>query len=181
MESKAELRKAALTERKNLSSAQYHLLNQSLCNQLLEFIRFHDYSSVHVFLPIQKNNEPDFTSLFPQLWKDGVKIMVSKTNFRTKTMSHFWLESETTSTINELEIPEPIGAISANLSDAELIVVPLLLGDKLGNRIGYGGGFYDRLLPDFKGQTIGISLAPLVNELPTDDWDVPLNSILFPK
>ncbi len=180
MKSKESLRKTALAKRRALSSADYDRRNNSLCEQLNTLLGARNIQSVHFFLPIRKNNEPDLTSLFPELWESGVKIMVSKTNFETKDMTHYWLTPETTLVINNIGIPEPFEAESANLNDAELIIVPLLLGDKLGNRIGYGGGFYDRMLTSFKGQTIGVSLAPLVDKLPTEEWDIPLNSILFP-
>ena len=107
--------------------------------------------------------------------------MVSKTDFKTKYMTHYWLNQETQLETNSLGIPEPMNAEPADFKDAELILVPLLVGDKHGNRIGYGGGYYDQLLKDYKGHSLGLSLLPIVEEIDANPWDVPLDDILFPQ
>lgn len=179
MKSKAELRKMALSQRQALSRETYGRLNQSLCSQVLEHIESKNYQSIHFFLPIVKNNEPDFRPLFPLLWRDGRKIMVSKTHFKAKSLSHYWLEPTTRLIENSWGIPEPINADETSIDLSELIVVPLLLADLSGNRLGYGGGFYDKLLSEFSGTTLGVSLFPPVEMVPVDPWDVPLQQIFF--
>jgi 5-formyltetrahydrofolate cyclo-ligase len=61
-----------------------------------------------------------------------------------------------------------------------LVIVPLLLWDRRGHRLGYGGGYYDRTLAALpEAQTVGYSLAALeVEQLPTERWDVPLGAIV---
>lgn len=120
------------------------------------------------------------TSLFEGWWENKRRIMISKTDFQTKKMTHYWYTSETNIEINSWGIPEPIDAKLADFQNAELVIVPMLIGDKKGNRIGYGGGYYDSLLRGFEGHTVGLSLFPLVDRLTTDQWDVPLNVILIP-
>jgi 5-formyltetrahydrofolate cyclo-ligase len=66
-------------------------------------------------------------------------------------------------------------------SQVDLILVPAVACDVRGYRLGYGGGFYDRLLssPEWLTKpTIGIvfDLACL-NNLPTEPWDCPLKAI----
>lgn len=65
--------------------------------------------------------------------------------------------------------------------DVDLILVPAVACDQSGYRLGYGGGFYDRMLslPEWAAKpTIGIvfKLADLA-ELPVDNWDVKLHGI----
>jgi 5-formyltetrahydrofolate cyclo-ligase len=75
-------------------------------------------------------------------------------------------------------VREPAG--SAPLADPEVILLPLLLWDDAGNRLGYGGGYYDRTLeqrPD--ALPIGISLQDLrVDALPVEPWDRRLHAIV---
>lgn len=63
----------------------------------------------------------------------------------------------------------------------DLILVPMVAGDRLGYRLGYGGGFYDRLFSQSQWQSIpkvGITFeALLVDRLPHDPWDRPLDAI----
>jgi len=106
--------------------------------------------------------------------------MVPKTDLQSKQMTHSWHTHDTKLEINSWGIPEPVDAQSADFNDADLVIVPLLVGDKFGNRIGYGGGYYDNLLKGFRGHTVGLSLFTLVDSLAVDPWDVPLEVILVP-
>src|SRR5512135_1697254 len=56
-------------------------------------------------------------------------------------------------------IPEPEGpgATRADLKNIGLIIVPGAAFDEKGNRIGYGAGFYDKLLADHQGMTVAIA------------------------
>jgi 5-formyltetrahydrofolate cyclo-ligase len=70
----------------------------------------------------------------------------------------------------------PEGAPRAERGDVELIVVPALAVSATGHRLGYGGGFYDAMLPDFCPPAVGVVVAfdfQLVAELPTEPHDVP--------
>ena len=178
--SKTILRKQALLDRQTLPEEEYQKRNASLVNQLKAFVVKSDFKTIHTFLPIVKNREPDVTYLFGDWWNDGRRIMVSKTDFKSKEMHHYWLTSTTQLKTNSWGIPEPINAESANYHEADLIVVPMLLGNKQGDRVGYGGGYYDKLLEKFKGQSVGLSLLPLVDKLETESWDKPLDQIIFP-
>jgi 5-formyltetrahydrofolate cyclo-ligase len=66
------------------------------------------------------------------------------------------------------------------LRDPDLILVPTVACDRRGFRLGYGGGYYDRMLANLslKTRTIGIGLEQfLLDQLPIDDWDIPLDAI----
>ena len=179
MSNKAKLRKEAFEKRKSLDPELFMSLNESLIGQLLDFISSKNYQAIHFFLPIEKNNEPDFRKLFPVLWKEGRRIIVSKTHFKSKTLTHYWLEPSTMLVENSWGIPEPVDATQTSIENAELIVVPLLLADRSSHRIGYGGGFYDKLLADYHGNTVGVSLFPPIEKVPVEPWDIPLQKILF--
>lgn len=179
--SKSLLRKVALDYRRLLGSESFERRNEKLCLSLLEFVAKGSFRTIHVFLPIKKNNEPDVTSLLPQLRSEGVRIVTSKTNFREKTLSHFYLNEETQIVTNNWGIPEPIDADEIDFSMVDLVFVPLAVGDMNGNRIGYGGGFYDQLLKESSALKVGLSLTSLFDHIiQTEEWDVPLDRILTP-
>ena len=65
----------------------------------------------------------------------------------------------------------------------DLAIIPCLMADKGGYRLGYGGGFYDRLIPQLKSDCIKIVpvLSQLiVDELPVEEFDKPVDIIITP-
>lgn len=60
-----------------------------------------------------------------------------------------------------------------------VVLVPCLLCDRQGYRLGYGGGYYDRWLADLQGLTVCICPEErLVDELPREGFDVPVQLVL---
>ena len=82
---------------------------------------------------------------------------------------------------NVLGIPEPTsGTETYAAAKLDIVFLPLLGWDKHCQRLGMGGGYYDRALAGLKGPTL-IGLAHQVQEadrIPTDPWDVPLDLIV---
>jgi 5-formyltetrahydrofolate cyclo-ligase len=75
--------------------------------------------------------------------------------------------------------PSPDSA-EAGLEVLEAILVPGLTFDLKGFRVGYGKGFYDRLLADVEPRVLTIGISPdllIVEQLPADPWDVPVQFI----
>lgn len=61
----------------------------------------------------------------------------------------------------------------------DLILVPAVCYDRLGYRLGQGGGYYDRYLADYQGKTIGLCRVRLLQErLPREAHDVPVELVL---
>ncbi|OGN61278.1 MAG: 5-formyltetrahydrofolate cyclo-ligase [Chlamydiae bacterium RIFCSPHIGHO2_12_FULL_27_8] len=76
--------------------------------------------------------------------------------------------------------PNPIFCEEFSLEKIDCILVPGLVFDKNNNRLGYGKGFYDRLLKDSKATTIGIGyLEQFVDIVPSDPHDITLNHVLL--
>ena len=61
-----------------------------------------------------------------------------------------------------------------------MILVPGCVFDKFGYRLGYGVGFYDRLLPNCpRALLVGLAFSvQIVDLLPSEDWDYPVDFIL---
>lgn len=79
-------------------------------------------------------------------------------------------------------IPEPQGTSPVALDDIDLVIVPGAGFDERGNRIGYGAGFYDKLLPSFAGTTVALAFeSQIVPKVPSDVHDVPVRKIVTEK
>ena len=149
--------------------------------------RFTTSGTLHVFLPIARQNEVDTWPIIRQLWRDfpAVRIVVSVTDVTTNQLTHYPLTPDTTLTKNRWGIPEPTPTNEPTpTTDFDLVLVPLLAFDQRGHRVGYGKGFYDRFLsacrPDCR--KIGLSLFGPVSEI-TDvtPMDVRLDACLTPE
>lgn len=63
----------------------------------------------------------------------------------------------------------------------DIVIVPAVAFNKKGYRIGYGKGFYDRFLKDFKGLKVGVAYDfQIVDDLPVNEHDVPVDIIVTP-
>ena len=85
--------------------------------------------------------------------------------------------------INKYGIPEPV---SNKIVYPDILLVPLVAFDKKLNRIGYGGGFYDRYLKRLKKIkkiiTIGLAYSfQEVKKIPINDYDIKLDFIITEK
>lgn len=79
-------------------------------------------------------------------------------------------------------IPEPKPLTPAGLGDIDLMIVPGAAFDEQGNRLGYGAGFYDKLLPAFRGTTVALTFeAQIRKSLPAEKHDVPIKKIVTEK
>jgi len=79
-------------------------------------------------------------------------------------------------------IPEPDRGQSVAVKDIGLIIVPGAAFDERGNRLGYGAGFYDKLLPSFHKTTVALAFeVQILPEVPTDQHDVPVKKIVTEK
>ena len=67
-----------------------------------------------------------------------------------------------------------------NPRNLDLVVVPALMADKSGFRLGYGGGFYDRFLVENKTVKTILPIAKelIVEELPHEEFDIKIDEII---
>ncbi len=78
--------------------------------------------------------------------------------------------------VRRFGVSEPV---SGDEVEPDWILVPLLAWDLAGNRLGYGGGYYDRTLAQSRARTVGFALEGLrVDLVPTDEHDVRLQHVL---
>ena len=77
-------------------------------------------------------------------------------------------------------IPEPpVDAPEIIPADIDFLIVPCLSCDRAGNRLGRGGGYYDRFLRDCRGVSVAVCReAMLQDSVPMEPHDVPLSLVL---
>ena len=158
MVTKDELRKKYRNLRKELTEDVINNLSLDIANKLLS-LEIWNYEFYHVFLSIANLKEINTDFILSILSGKDKNIVISKSDFETRTLQNFLLTDGTKIKLNKYNIPEPIDGIEINNSKIEVVFVPLLACDKKGNRIGYGKGFYDTFLANCKPETLKIGLS----------------------
>jgi 5-formyltetrahydrofolate cyclo-ligase len=185
---KEEIRKEFLHKRKQLGEGPYFEMSQQLSDQF--FFYFHSKillaKNIHLFLPIEKNKEPNTNFLLKILYQrfKKLQVVVPKTNFDTSTLEHHKVEEGTIYQENKLGIQEPVNEAIIAENEIDLVLVPLLAFDIIGNRIGYGGGYYDRFLAQTRPDClkIGLSFFDPINELiEVENTDIKLDYCVTPQ
>ncbi len=185
---KTEFRKEYLSRRKTLSEDVYFELSQKLADQF--FFNFHAkllaINTLHTFLPIEKNREPNTNFILKILFQrfKKIKIVVPKTDFELNVLTHFEIDDQTLFKENKYEIPEPISVEKVEEKELDVVIVPLLVFDKNGHRIGYGGGFYDKFLAKTRPDCVKIGLSffePIENPIETEKTDIRLDFCITPN
>ncbi|WP_309572360.1 5-formyltetrahydrofolate cyclo-ligase [Deinococcus sp.] len=114
--------------------------------------------------------EPDVSTLAADF-----ELFTSRAQFRPtpRLTLHPWDSATEVSSFGALQPPRDAPLVALDSVDA--ILLPALAFDRRGLRLGYGGGFYDRLLPGFSGVTIGVVQSGLlVGTLPGEAHDCPV-------
>lgn len=155
---KKTIRKQYKELRQQLSEDAVEELSLQIANQIIS-LDIWDKTYFHLFLPIVEQKEVNTEYLLQVLAGRDKEIVVSKSDFEIREMTHFLLTDNTKIKKNEYNIPEPIDGLEVPVSKIEVVFVPLLAFDKMGNRVGYGKGFYDLFLSNCKPETLKIGLS----------------------
>lgn len=180
---KQVLRKKYKSLRQNLSENNIEDLSLAIANQVLK-LNIWDKDFYHIFLTIEEQKEINTDYILNILAGKDKNIVISKSNFKDYSMTHYLLTDNTKILKNKYNIPEPVDGIEIPSSQLEVVFIPLLAFDKTGHRIGYGKGFYDRFLANCKPETIkiGLSFFDVENEaFETSHDDIKLDYCVTPN
>jgi 5-formyltetrahydrofolate cyclo-ligase len=155
---KKELRAKYKALRNQLSENDLEELSLAIANKVLT-LPIWEKTYFHIFLPITEHKEVNTEFILHLLSGKDKEIIISKSDFETREMTHFLLTDNTKIKKNEYNIPEPIDGLEVPADKIDVVFVPLLAFDKNGHRAGYGKGFYDKFLMECKPETIKIGLS----------------------
>ena len=155
---KKELRQKYKALREEISENELEEMSLAIANKLLK-LPIWEKNYFHIFLPITEHHEVNTEFILHLLSGKDKEIIISKSDFETRKMTHFLLTDNTKIKKNKYNIPEPVDGIEVPSHKIEVVFVPLLAFDKKGHRVGYGKGFYDKFLSECKPDAIKIGLS----------------------
>lgn len=130
---------------------------------------------------MSKRDEVDTVPLIQKAWEDHKKIAIPKADSMAKTMDFRIIHSFEEVVEAFAGIREPILEKTQTIAPEEidLLIVPGLVFDKKGYRIGFGGGFYDRYLVHYTGKTASLAFDfQVMEEIPTESFDLSVQMIV---
>lgn len=161
-------------------------LDTRICNRLLSTVSYRFSSAVLLYAPI--NSEVNITPVALAALKSGKQVYFPKCNPKTSEVTFHRVNSLDELKYGHFGIPEP--DINAPLFDKNSIakkedcicLIPALIFDRHGYRVGYGKGYYDRFLSDFTGVKIGIVRSKFITDkVPRGKFDHKVDFIVNDK
>ncbi|WGO84271.1 5-formyltetrahydrofolate cyclo-ligase [Arsenophonus apicola] len=180
------IRQTVRQYRRQLTWEQQHSAADKITQLALahELIR----SASHLGLFLSYDGEINTDPLIKNLWAQNKKVYLPVLHpFNHYQLLFLHYRPDTLLTKNRFNIAEPTLNVMdvIPITQLDVLFVPLVAFDKQGQRLGMGGGFYDRLLSNWhKKHFYPIGLAhdcQLVDKIPTAPWDIPLPEIITPS
>ncbi|MCI1858394.1 MAG: 5-formyltetrahydrofolate cyclo-ligase [Sporolactobacillus sp.] len=137
--------------------------------------------STRIAITISVHREVETTAIITKAWAEGKVVAVPKCDSIHKALTFYKIESFRQLEFGFSGLMEPKPAETAPMAaDAlDLVIVPGIAFDHQGNRIGYGGGYYDRFLADYKGETLSLLLEEqLLGYIPAEPFDIKIRHLI---
>ncbi|OFI49008.1 5-formyltetrahydrofolate cyclo-ligase [Floricoccus tropicus] len=162
------MQKALKSQKNSEKSLQESYLNK----RFLENQQVKDSNVIALFMSMPF--EFDTTHIRKQLLEQNKIIVIPKVI--GKGLMKFYPYDEKRLELSKFGILEPVD-LEPMIPD--LILVPGLAFDREGYRIGYGGGFYDRYLENYYGETISLAFDFQKQDFQVEDFDMKVKKIYF--
>lgn len=182
MNTKAVLRTEYQKRRDSLTEEQIADCSIQISNLSLT-LNIWEYSIYHLFMTNEKNKEIDTSYLLSVIQGKDKQPVIPKI-VDDNRLEHFLLNDQTPLKNNRWGIPEPLGGITINPKQIEVVFVPLLVFDQHGHRVGYGKGYYDRFLDQCSESTLKVGLTffdPVTKIEDIETHDISLDFALTPE
>lgn len=171
---KKELREHYRAARADMQPEQRAAQAQEICAHILQSAMYQNASCVLLYAA--KGEEIDLSAVAADAWATGKTVAYPRCLDKSGDMAFFVVDSPTRLVKGSFGIPEPSeDCLPWQMTEDALCIVPALAADAFGNRLGYGKGYYDRFLADFKGTSIcAVYNCGVAESLPADDGDLPV-------
>ena len=177
-EEKKELRRRVRKELSAMTEEELRRSDSALFERFLGLPQVRRAKTVFAFWGI-KGKEPDTSVLVRKLTAEGKTVCLPRM-LPGHLMELPRFEPERPMVDAGFGIWEPdLGCRLVEKETVDLVLVPAVCYDRRGYRLGFGGGYYDRWLADFRGDTVGLCRAAVLqDEVPTEAHDSRVDVLL---
>lgn len=170
------LRKEALQKRELMSKEEINKISDIIFEKIKNNQTFINASQIFCYLSYK--NEIKTDKIIDYALEKNKSILIP--HITGNEMISVQYNKDIEMTVNKYGIKEPVSIIKQDISKIDLVIVPGLIFNELGFRIGYGGGYYDKFLENCDAFSIGLCMNSFINNsfIP-DYYDKPVDEIIL--
>jgi 5-formyltetrahydrofolate cyclo-ligase len=181
--SKKELRHDIKKKLELLSEQEQSVFNHQIQDQLFNSGRWN--SAKVIGITISRGKEVETRGIIEKAWQEGKKVAVPKC-FPNEKRMNFYIITDEYNQLEEvyfgLKEPKVHETTSVEPNQMDLLIVPGICYSENGYRIGYGGGYYDRYLQHFHGDTLSLLFeCQLIENISFEKFDIPVKQMITEK
>lgn len=177
---KQSMREECLAARKALTAHERSELDGCITQKLLTTSEYKKASTVLTYVSVLF--EVSTRQFIKQALSDDKTVAVPRClpQHRLEFVAVTSLEQLLPAPFNLLEPPKELSALTEDTIEASICIVPALLVDIKGYRLGYGAGFYDRFLSTYPGKKICLAYHSNLSKvvLPHTEFDVAVDMVI---
>ena len=181
-EYKKRLREKNKEKRNNLNSKEKLELDNKIFKKLISLNSYKNAKMIVTF--VSTSIEVDTHRLIEYSLKQGKIVVVPRCIDGTSEMEFYRIKSMQDLEVATFKVLEPIVDRCEKITKFinSICIVPGLIFDMKGNRLGYGKGYYDRFLKNYRNTTIGVCYSfCTINKLFTGRYDKPVDYLITDK
>ena len=177
---KQRLREERLAAREALSEQERSVLDDRITQKLLAASKYVEATTVLTYVSI--SSEVSTRMFIESALRDGKTVAVPRClpGHCLEFVAITSLDQLIAAPFGLLEPPKELPALTEEQMDASICIVPALLVDIKGYRLGYGAGFYDRFLSTYPGKKICLAYQQNLSRtmLPHTTFDVAVDEVI---
>lgn len=176
---KKEIRQSVIKKLKALTDKERNNIQLELHNHFIQSTLWKEANTIGV--TVSQGFEWDTRKIIESAWEQGKTVVVPKCSAKEKVLTFYELTSFEQLEVVYYNLLEPKISETKPVEKQmiELLIVPGVVFQPNGYRIGFGGGFYDRFLADFTNETVSlVSTIQLKDDLPIEKHDIPVKHLI---
>ena len=170
-----EIRDCIKKRREDASKIQAAEMSVRICERIISMSEYLRAKKILCYAALP--DEVQTGGLLREILRSGRQLYLPRTRGSELEIAH--MVDGTKLERGAYGILEPVTDDLADITDMDLVLAPGVAFDREGNRLGYGKGYYDRLLKDCICTKVGLAYEmQLVDHIPSREGDIPMDKVI---
>lgn len=179
METKSELRKRILNIRNSMSLEDVEKNSIIIMDKIIKTDAYKQSKVVFIYMDF--NKEVMTSQLIKHMLSDRKRVVIPYTDTINTELIPSEITKQADLKLNSFGYYEPVSIMPVDPEEIDLVIVPGVVFDKCLNRIGFGKGYYDKILIKLKHSAVKMAVAhefQILESIPTEQHDIKMDMII---